>query len=81
MTREEVLESIGNTLRQVFGDKTIVVTSSTSAKDINDWDSLNHITIISSIERAFKLKFSLSEITKLQNVGDMADLILVKLSK
>lgn len=81
MTREEVVQIIGNTLRQVFGDKNIIVTSSTSAKDISDWDSLNHITIISSIERAFKLKFSLSEITKLQNVGDMADLILVKLSK
>ncbi len=78
MNRAEILEKITTTLRQVFDDKSLVITDATTASDVDDWDSLNHITIISNIERAFKVKFALGELSKLENVGQMVDLILKK---
>jgi acyl carrier protein len=78
MSREEILTKITATLREVFEDKNLVVTDATTAKDVDEWDSLNHITIISNIERAFKVKFALGELMKLQNIGQMIDLIQKK---
>jgi acyl carrier protein len=78
MSREETLVKISSTLRTVFSDKDLLVTEATSAKDIGDWDSLNHITVISSVEKVFNVKFSLSEIVKLQNVGSIIDLVQTK---
>lgn len=78
MNREEILNRINTTLKSVFDDKALVITEKTTANDIGDWDSLNHLTVISNVERTFGVKFSLSEITKLQNVGSMVDLIIAK---
>lgn len=78
MSREEILTKITATLKEVFEDKNLVVTETTTAKDVDEWDSLNHITIISNIERAFKVKFALAELMKLQNIGQMIDLIQKK---
>jgi acyl carrier protein len=66
-------------LAQIFGDvfdeDSIKVTPELSAKDVDGWDSLAHIRLILTIERAFKIKFSTSEIGKLQNVGGLVTLI------
>jgi acyl carrier protein len=59
----------------VFDEDSIEITPELSAKDIDGWDSLTHIRLILTIERAFKLKFSTSEIGKLENVGDLITLI------
>jgi acyl carrier protein len=59
----------------VFDEDSIEITPELSAKDIDGWDSLTHIRLILTIERAFKIKFSTSEIGKLENVGDLITLI------
>jgi acyl carrier protein len=58
----------------VFDDE-IKVTPELSAKDVDGWDSLTHIRLILTIEKKFKIKFSTSEIGKLENVGDLVALI------
>ena len=47
------------------------LTPELSAKDVDGWDSLTHIRLMLTIEKAFKIKFSTSEIGKLENVGDL----------
>jgi acyl carrier protein len=59
----------------VFDDDSIEMTPQLSAKDVDGWDSLTHIRLILTIERAFKTKFSTSEIGKLKSVGDLVTLI------
>jgi acyl carrier protein len=59
----------------VFDDESIKVTPELTAKDVDGWDSLTHIRLILTVEKAFKIKFSTSEIGKLENVGDLAKLI------
>ena len=65
--------------RDVFDDDTLVIEDSTNSKDIEDWDSLEHIALIVSMEKEFNLKFDLQEVNKLENVGEMVDLIISKL--
>ncbi|MCR5301457.1 MAG: acyl carrier protein [Lachnospiraceae bacterium] len=79
MTREDIMEKVRRIFRDVFDDETLVITDSTNSSDIEDWDSLEHITLVVSMEKEFDLKFDLKEVNKLANVGEMVDLIASKL--
>jgi acyl carrier protein len=59
----------------VFDEDDIAVTPELSAKDVDGWDSLTHIRLILTVEKAFKIKFSTSEVGKMENVGDLVKLI------
>lgn len=76
MTREELFEAINEIFRDVFDDDSLVITDSTNSEDIEDWDSLEHINLVVAMEKRFNMKFNIKEVGKLQNVGEMADLIL-----
>lgn len=60
--------------KDIFDDE-ITVTPELSAKDVDGWDSLTHIRLILTIEKAFKIKFSTSEISRMEKVGDLVVLI------
>jgi len=60
---------------EVFDDDAITATPSLSAKDVDGWDSLTHIRLILTVEKAFRVKFSTSEIGKMETVGDLVALI------
>ena len=79
MTHEEVMKKVTEIFRDVFDDDTLVINDSTNSSDIEDWDSLEHIALIVSMEKEFNLKFDLQEVNKLENVGEMVDLIISKL--
>ena len=78
MAAQDTLQKI---FRSVFDDKKLVITRATTAADIEDWDSLAQINLVSEIETAFGLTFDIAEIIALQNVGDMIDLIEKKQTK
>ena len=74
MTREEISNKLNNIFNQVF-DREITLLESTSAKDINGWDSLTHITIISMVEEEFEISFTMKQVLEMQNIGDMISII------
>ena len=76
MSREEIYKNLDEVFQDVFDDDTIHVNDSTTANDIEDWDSLEHIGLIVAIERKFNIKFNMGEITSLKNVGEMVDIIV-----
>ena len=78
MTREYVYEKMNEIFRNVFDDDSIVLDDETSADDIEDWDSLEQINLVVSIENEFEMMFDMNEIANLANVGEMVDLILSK---
>jgi acyl carrier protein len=80
MTSEEIKNRLTEIIRDVLDDDTINLTRETTAKDVEDWDSLAHISIIVAVEKEFKAKFDLYDIKRLKNVGDMIDLINTKIS-
>ncbi|MCD7845289.1 MAG: acyl carrier protein [Oscillospiraceae bacterium] len=64
--------------RDLFDNDSIVLTPETTAKDVEGWDSLAHITLIVTIERTFKMKFKMKEVSSMKNVGQMAEIIAAR---
>jgi acyl carrier protein len=75
MDEPQIYARLVEVFERVFDDDSIAVTPELSAKDVDGWDSLAHIRLILTVEKAFKIKFSTSEIGKLENVGDLVKLI------
>ena len=75
MDRARVMEEVQEIFRDNFDDDSIVLTDATSAADIEDWDSLEQINLLTAMERKFGLKFKLEDVRGLENVGDLLDLI------
>ncbi len=79
MKREEIFERLNTIFRDVFDDEDIVVTETTNSDDIEDWDSLEHINLVSAVEKEFNIKFNIAQVTGMQNVGEMVDIIIDKI--
>ena len=75
MSREEIFEKVQDIFRDVFDDDSLEIGESTNSDDIEDWDSLEHITLVVSMEKEFNVKFDIKVVNKLENVGQMVDLI------
>ena len=78
MDSKQIFQRLNKVFRDVFDDDSITVTPKTTASDIEDWDSLEHITLISAVEREFKMKFKMGEISSMKNVGEMAQIIAAR---
>ncbi len=76
MSREEVFEKLNEVFQDVFDDDSITVTDATTADDIEEWDSLEHINLIAAVEQEFGIKFNMGQVVSMKNVGEMADIIL-----
>jgi acyl carrier protein len=75
MDEAQIYARLEQIFHDVFDEDSIKVTPELSAKDVDGWDSLTHIRLILTVEKAFKTRFSTSEVGKLQNVGDLVALI------
>ncbi len=80
MTSDEVLSNVQDIFRDIFDEKDLIIENGTTSNDIEGWDSLNHIGIISAAEKEFRIKFALGELSTLKDVGSMIDLIIEKLN-
>lgn len=75
MTEQEIFEKLNEIFSDVF-DEELTVTRDTTSSDIEEWDSLTHITLISEVEDAFDMKFAMKDVLGMKNVGEMVDIIL-----
>jgi acyl carrier protein len=77
MNQSEVIEKLQSVFDSIFLES-VVVTPGLTAKDVAEWNSLTHVTLILAVERAFHLRFRVGEVETTRNVGEFADLILKK---
>ena len=75
---DDRMERLNRVFQQVFDDDELQIDRQTSAKDVEGWDSLMHVTLIVNVEKAFNVKFSSSEVAALKDVGDLLDLIAAR---
>lgn len=71
----KVMDKLTDVFHDVFEDDELVLTPELSADDVDDWDSLSHIRLILSVQRAFNVKISPAETSRLKNVGELVSLI------
>ena len=74
----EIYRRLTTVLQEVFDDDEIVARPELTASDVEEWDSLKNIRLIVSVEKAFQIRFSASEVSSLKNVGGLASLIQLK---
>lgn len=79
MTREECKDRVNEIFEDVFDDANLQITDSMTANDIEDWDSLTHLQLISEIESAYKIKFTMGEIQGFANIGELIDTVMKKI--
>ena len=75
MEMQEIFNTVQDIFRDNFDDDELVITRETSSDDIEDWDSLEQINLLTAIEKKFNIKFKLSDVRGLKDVGDLLDLV------
>jgi acyl carrier protein len=80
ITQEEILERLNNIFRDVLQDDELQLTMTTTASDVDGWDSLSHVRLVLTVEKDFGVKLSAAEIGRLKNVGDLVMLLSRKLA-
>lgn len=80
MTESEILQKLTEVFRDVFELPDLVLEKSTTAQDIDEWDSVNHIMLVVETERQFRVKFQTAEVEEMKNVGDLVSMIHAKLA-
>ena len=79
MERQEIIKQVTGIFKDVLDNDDITLTDATTAADVEDWDSLNHIQLVVGIEKHFKIRFTAKEIHSWQNVGELVDSLAAKL--
>ena len=78
MERSQIITEVNEIFKDVLDNDDLVIDETTTARDVEEWDSLNHIQLVVAIEKHFKLRFTTQEIQNWKNVGEMADCISLK---
>ncbi|HAP02045.1 MAG TPA: acyl carrier protein [Bacteroidetes bacterium] len=75
MQKPEILETLNRIWREELDNDSIVLTDESTAKDVEEWDSISNIQLVVATEKFFKIRFTSSEIAAFKNVGEMVDAI------
>ncbi|MBV8613337.1 MAG: acyl carrier protein [Acetobacteraceae bacterium] len=75
---DPIYAGLSEIFRDLFGDEAISLGPATTAADIPEWDSFQHINLVVAVEMRFGVKFGTLEVEALRNVGDLAALIARK---
>ena len=79
MEKNEILTRVQDVFREELELDDLILTDETTADDVEEWDSLSHVQLVVSLEKAFGIKFKSREILSWDNIGDLVDCINKKL--
>lgn len=75
MTNAEIQQQLTAVFRDIFDDPKLELSDSTTAQDVENWDSITHVDLIGAVEKSFSVRFTVKDIRSLRNVGDFIRLI------
>lgn len=78
MELAEVIRQINEIIVELFDNDSIIINEKTKVSDIEEWDSLTHIRVITAIEKHFKIRFDMNELLTFNNISDLSKDILNK---
>jgi acyl carrier protein len=76
-----IYSELNEIFADLFDDDSIALTPETTADQVEQWDSLHHITLMVAIESRFGIKFKTAELEGLRNVGHLVEMIERKRSE
>jgi len=79
MEENVLISKLETIFRDVFNKESLTITKEMSANDLTEWNSLNHMILVTEVENAFSIKFKLKDLNKMHNIGDMIEIINSKL--
>ncbi|WP_322050901.1 acyl carrier protein [Paraburkholderia bannensis] len=79
MNEQMIYSQLQPIFDDLFDTGDLALAAHTTADDVDGWDSLNHVMLILTVQKRFKVKFSAAEISALDNVGALVTLIGKKL--
>jgi acyl carrier protein len=74
MSRTEIYEKLTEVFADIF-ETELTLSDDMTADEVEDWDSLTHISLIAEVEQVFGMKFQMKEVVNMKNVGEMVDII------
>ncbi len=77
----EVTDRLNRVFVETFDDDTIKIYDTMTADDLDEWDSVSHISLVLAVEKEFGIRLNAAEIGKLENVGAMVALLMKKLRR
>lgn len=75
MDQKDLLQELQTMMRLLFKTPNLVIDESMSAADISQWNSLNHVILVSELEKKYNIKFSLSDMLDIRTIQDICDKI------
>lgn len=79
--RDKITARLQTLFRDVFDDESIEIRDEMTAEDVDEWDSVSHISLVLAIEQEFGLRLSAAEIGGLANVGAMISLLIERATR
>lgn len=79
MNKKEVLTTLQPIFEEIIKINNTTITEEMQAKDLDNWDSLNHALLIDAIEKHFEISFDLMDMISMNTVGDICDKVLIKI--
>lgn len=80
MEEQEILSQVVEIFKDELDNDEIELTMESTAKEVEDWDSLSHIHLMVAIEKHFKIRFTSTEISNFKNVGEMVETVKKRLA-
>lgn len=80
MEKAEILSKLTAIFRKIFSNDSLILSNELTANDVENWDSLTHMLLITEIENSFSIKFKLKDLNKMKNVGNLIEIIETRLS-
>ena len=81
MTTDDIIEQVNEVFVDVLENPAIKVGPETTAANVPEWDSLNHIMLVVEIEKKFHIQFTSGEVSGFRNVGEMCEAIRAKMQR
>lgn len=76
---KHILNRLNVVISDFFKKEKLAITLTTTANDIEEWDSLNHMNLIRTIEEEFNIEFEFFEVMGFENIGELVKSIEQKM--
>ena len=80
MNSDDLLKEVRGIIAGVLDQPDLQITRDTTAEDVRNWDSFNHINIVVAVQSHFGIKIRTSEVEELHRISELVDLVQRKLA-